>query len=122
MQPFWALVELMGHRQRAGRVSTIHEFGVELMQIEVPQRDGSFRVEAYRGEMLYGYTKCTEEMARSAACPREYSQLTTGGPVVRDVEEEEDEPWDGDGDHSGFVVAEPVEVAAPARHDEDSFF
>jgi hypothetical protein len=32
----WAIVELMGHRTRAGHVSEVELFGAKMMRIEVP--------------------------------------------------------------------------------------
>lgn len=68
----WAVVELMGHRQRAGRISEVREFGVALLQIETPLPGGGFDVERYGGSSLFSYRVCTEEQARAAASTYAY--------------------------------------------------
>ncbi|PZP65566.1 hypothetical protein [Methylorubrum populi] len=65
----FALLELMGHRQRVGRVSEVEAFGGKLLRIDVlPARDGqSEATEFYGCASIYGLTPVTEEVARSLA-------------------------------------------------------
>lgn len=62
----WAVVEMMGHLTRVGRVSTVKRFGAELMQIEIPAGDG-FVTEDVGGSSLYRVRYVSEEVARAAA-------------------------------------------------------
>jgi hypothetical protein len=63
----WAVVEIMGHRRRAGRVSEVQEFGSPRMRVEIPRADGGFDVESYSGSAIFAYRFCSEEEARAAA-------------------------------------------------------
>jgi hypothetical protein len=58
----YAVVELMGHRVRAGLVTEVEMFGTKMLRLDIPGKD---RFEFYSGAALYGITPCTEEQARS---------------------------------------------------------
>jgi hypothetical protein len=58
----WAIVELMGHRTRAGQVSEVELFGAKMMRIEVP---GQAHPEYYSASAIYGIRVCTEDEARN---------------------------------------------------------
>lgn len=60
----WAVVELMGHRQRAGRISQVEAFGTQLLRVEIPTPDGDFVTEDYGGASIYGVRYCDEDFAR----------------------------------------------------------
>lgn len=62
----WAVVELMGHRRLAGKVSEESHFGTPLLRIDVPQ-DDAFVTQFYGGQSIYCLTPTTEEIARSVA-------------------------------------------------------
>jgi len=62
----WAIVELMGHRRLAGRVSEVKRFGVELLRLDVPKADG-FTTQFYNGAALYCVTPTTQDIARAVA-------------------------------------------------------
>lgn len=57
----WSIVELMGHRQLAGRVSEIQRYGTTMMRIDVPQKDGSMVTQFYGGAAVYSETPSTKE-------------------------------------------------------------
>lgn len=64
----WAIVELMGHKRLAGRISEVTEFGVAMIRIDVPGPDGTIVASpCYSGAALYGVTPCTEAAARREA-------------------------------------------------------
>ena len=62
----WAVVELMGHRQRAGRVSQVEMFGTHLLRLDMPHGDGE-ATEFYGGSSIYAVRPCTEEVGRALA-------------------------------------------------------
>lgn len=87
----WAVVEIMGHRQRAGRISDVQRFGIAMMQIEIPTDDeGGFRVEYYSGGSIFAFRECTEEQARAIAKmiapPLEHQRLLGTGHDQEHVE------------------------------------
>ncbi len=63
----WAIVELMGHRRIAGRVTEQEIAGKAFLRIEIPQNDGSDRTEFYNPGSLYGITPVDEALARVTA-------------------------------------------------------
>lgn len=77
----WAVVELMGHRTRAGRVRPVELFGAKLLRIDIPSGDADadgYVTEFYSGTALYGLRPCDEATARRTAGwmrPRPVKQL-----------------------------------------------
>lgn len=63
----WAIVEIMGHRERAGRVSEVEVAGAKLLQIDIPTEAGGFVTELYGGTAIYCLTPCAEQIARGRA-------------------------------------------------------
>jgi fatty acid-binding protein DegV len=63
----WAIVELMGHLRRAGRISEIESFGTRLLRLEVPIGADEFATELYGGGSIYRIRMATEEVARAVA-------------------------------------------------------
>jgi hypothetical protein len=61
----WAIVELMGHRQRAGRVREVEMFGGKLLRIDIPTDSGDV-TELYGASSIYALRPCSEEIARDA--------------------------------------------------------
>ena len=62
----WAIVELMGHRQHAGRVSEVARYGTVMLRIDIPV-DGTFVTKYAGGSTIYALTPVTEDVARAAA-------------------------------------------------------
>lgn len=60
----WAIVELMGHRQVAGRVSEVQIAGATLLRVDVPGRDETVVSQFYGGASIYCLTPCDEAAAR----------------------------------------------------------
>ena len=62
----WALVELMGHRKRAGRVSEVEQYGASLLRIDIPAGEDTVS-EFSGGGAIYAMRPCSEELARTTA-------------------------------------------------------
>ncbi len=67
----WAYIEIMGHSQIAGRVST-RKFGTEVMlQIDVPKAEKEFsHSELYSPKAIFSIKPTTEEWCRKFAKSR----------------------------------------------------
>lgn len=63
----WAIVEIMGHHQSAGRIQEVTRFGAQLLRVDRPDKDGGFHTEFYGGQAIYRLRHCTEEIARRYA-------------------------------------------------------
>ena len=63
----WAIVELMGHRRRAGEVREVEQFGARLLRIDIPTKDGVGVTEFYGGGAIYALRPCDEDLARRTA-------------------------------------------------------
>lgn len=75
----WYIVELMGHRRLAGRVSEVTVAGAGFLRIDVPGDAGQpdFVTQFVRPESLYALTPTTEALARQVA------RLARPAPVSR---------------------------------------
>jgi len=62
----WAILELMGHRKLAGRVTEEEHFGVLLVRIDVPKND-TMITQFYDRNTIYCITPTTEEIVRAFA-------------------------------------------------------
>jgi hypothetical protein len=103
----WALVEILGHRSRAGRVTQVQEFGAVMLRIEIPLRDGGFATEDYGGSSIYGIRWCTEDVARAAAfqdsdvrpvMPVDWRERQQFTPAIEHRSTFEDDDWDAHDD------------------------
>jgi len=65
-ETYWAIVELMGHRQRAGLCQEVEKFGAKLLRIDIPAGD-EFVTEFYGGSSIYALRPSSEEIARAFA-------------------------------------------------------
>ncbi len=64
----WAILELMGHRRLAGRVSEAEIAGAKLLRIDVPGEGDSVKAtQFYSAAAVYCLTPTTEETARKVA-------------------------------------------------------
>lgn len=61
----WAIVELMGHRVRCGRVTEVELAGGKMLRIDVHCADGSVVTEFYAASALYALRPCSEEVAKA---------------------------------------------------------
>jgi hypothetical protein len=62
----WAIVELLGHRRLAGRISEETRFGAVLLRLDVPIGE-AWQTQYYSGAALYALTPCDEATARAVA-------------------------------------------------------
>jgi hypothetical protein len=63
----WAIVEMLGHRQLAGRVTEQTIAGVGFLRVDVPRKDGAEVTKLISPKSVYALTPCTEEVARACA-------------------------------------------------------
>lgn len=59
----WAIIELMGHRQRGGYVKDVEMFGGKLLRVDIPTDSGDV-TEFYGCSAIYALRPCTEQIAR----------------------------------------------------------
>lgn len=62
----WALLELMGHRQRAGFVEEVEIAGGKLLRVDIHGADGEVVTEFYGAGAIYALRPVSEEIARDA--------------------------------------------------------
>lgn len=67
----WAILELMGHRRLAGKITEATILGGALLRIDIPGKDGKFTTQFYGAQSIYCITPTTEEIARSVALHNE---------------------------------------------------
>ena len=60
----WAVLELMGHRQRAGYVKDVEMLGGKLLRIDIPVTADKTVTEFYGCSSVYALRPCTEEIVR----------------------------------------------------------
>lgn len=65
-QDVWAIVELMGHKRFAGRLTEEEKFGSKLGRLDVPIGDGFF-TKYFGGASVYAISIVEETVARSVA-------------------------------------------------------
>lgn len=63
----WAILELMGHRKLAGRVSEANIGGGAFIRIDVPGDGADVATQFYAPGAVYCITPCTEDLARRTA-------------------------------------------------------
>ena len=62
----WAIVELMGHRQRPGYVKEVEIGGAKMLRIDIPA-DGGDVTEFYSAAAIYSIRPGSEELVRDQA-------------------------------------------------------
>ncbi|OHV46633.1 acetyltransferase [Parafrankia soli] len=63
----WAIVELMGHVRRAGRVREQDIAGVGFLRLDIPTGPDSTITQLISPKAIYAITPTTEDLARKAA-------------------------------------------------------
>jgi hypothetical protein len=63
----WAVVELMGHRKLAGRVTACEIAGKGFLRLDVPGPGGKDVTQFYSPAAVYAITPATEELVRALA-------------------------------------------------------
>lgn len=89
----WAVLELLGHRVRYGRVSEVTIFGEPWCRIDFPTDPPTF--ELYSGKSVYGIRPASEASMRAHHAKPQ--ALASGEMLVDDAEFDEGE---GEGDDS----------------------
>jgi len=62
----WAILELMGHRQRPGYVKEVEMAGGKMIRVDIPVKEGEHVTEYYGCAAIYAMRPCTEELVRDA--------------------------------------------------------
>lgn len=107
----WAILELMGHRRRAGLVEEVELGGAKMLRIDIPIGADKTITEFYGGSSVYGLRPCSEEMARDVASdtlgdempvrPAYYAEREARKrlqPPERREDDDADEPFTDDGE------------------------
>ena len=63
----WAILELMGHRRLAGKVTDAVIGGGSFLRIDIPAKNGQYSTQYYSPQSIYCITPTTEEIARGVA-------------------------------------------------------
>ncbi len=95
----WAILELMGHRRLAGKVTEATLAGGAFIRIDIPMKDGKTSTQFYSPASIYAITPTTEEIARQVSLSSqpepvnrwEFPQLTNAKEPVFDGDQFEDE-------------------------------
>lgn len=85
----WAVVEVMGHRRLAGRVTEQRIAGADLLRVDIPVHGGGFTTQYYGGSSIFCLTPTSEEAARAVACrnaPEPVHRWELPAPEVADVD------------------------------------
>lgn len=67
----WALVELMGHRQRIGRAREEEVAGGLMLRIDIPTEGDDYVTEYYGASAIYALRPVSEEVARDHFAARD---------------------------------------------------
>lgn len=79
-EEMWAIVELMGHAQTAGRISRSPEWS-GLLRVDVPDEHEGFSTEFYGERSIYRIKFVSEEIARAYA-PSEREISAYDAPII----------------------------------------
>lgn len=100
----WAIVEIMGHRRIAGRVSEVEMYGTRMLRVDVPAGGDDpagvdYVTQFYSGSAIYCVTPATEETARkaSAACESVQPIKTWEMPALGVGKTDPDGVWEDEG-------------------------
>lgn len=70
----WAIVELMGHRQTAGKIAEVEMAGAKVLRVDTPGENGEMlATQFYGGSAIYCVTPCEEEVARDLLKSQPYN-------------------------------------------------
>jgi hypothetical protein len=100
----WCILELMGHRRLAGKVTETTLCGGGFLRIDIPMKNGTNSTEYYAPAAVYCITPTTEEIARKLALQYQPEPIS---------------PWEF---HQLFPALTPGERGEPAapRSGEDA--
>ena len=101
----YALIEIMGHRVRVGRVSEVEKYGAVFCRVEPVDGDGNLGPpEDYSAAAIFAERTVTREDAIDMAKPYHRQRLFASAEY--DEPDEPDEPEDGCEDE--FVEEDPA--------------
>jgi len=94
----WAILELMGHRRMAGKITDAVIGGGAFLRIDVPSEDGKFSTQYYSPASVYCITPTSEEIARTVAKQSqpapvnrwEFPQLAERQPILAEYPDDKD--------------------------------
>jgi hypothetical protein len=94
----WAIIELMGHRRLAGRVTEQQIAGEGFLRLDVPDGDGPGTTHYYRPGVVYGIHPTSEATARRIAdlgrpTPVQRWELPEATPSPGPPPGDPEEPW-----------------------------
>lgn len=98
----WAIIELMGHRQTAGRVAEVQLAGVPMLRIDTPGKNGKFlATQFYGGSAIYCATPCDEATAKQFLAKQAYNlppaiELVLSEPRQPSLPSPDRDDWDED--------------------------
>lgn len=96
----WAIVELMGHRQRFGSVREVEIAGGKMLRVDIPDEGGEV-TEFYGTAAIYSLRPASEEIVRDMA--KRYGVARPARPVgYRELPAPRDEFSDDADDEIGF--------------------
>ena len=94
----WAILELMGHRHMAGKVTDAVIGGGAFLRIDVPSENGEYSTQYYSAASVYCITPTSEEIARTVAKQSqpapvsrwEFPQLAQAQPIEAEYPDDND--------------------------------
>jgi hypothetical protein len=121
----WGIVELMGHKVVAGRISKSEEFGTVLLRVDVPATETYPEfTQMYGNSAIYCVTFTSEEVARIAAERAKVNPVSIYAPELitreqfnKTVEEWRDRLDQARGLPSGLNDEDPDEEEDDDRED-----
>jgi len=88
----WAVIELFGHAQIAGKVSAATIGGCSFLRVDVPQYGNRAEFTKFLGNgAIYSMTPCSEEIARAALKHISPEPVSVYGAAPKQLSFEEDE-------------------------------
>lgn len=111
----YAILELMGHRRLAGRLSEATIAGANFVRIDIPGADGVVATQFYSPQAVYAITPTTEAIARSVALhnqpePVRMWELPKAQQIDADLSDADDDADEDD---------EAYETERERRRDDD---
>ena len=88
IKDIWAVIELMGHRVTAGKISASDELGGPMLRVDVPEIDDQEAFTQFYGlQTLFSVTPCSKVVACSVARNSRARPLYTYNPDLITREE-----------------------------------